>query len=50
MKKIIIFAAVALLSQSLLFAQNGKSVSDKDVPERYVKDFNRLAPDTKNVD
>lgn len=50
MKKIIIFAAIALLSQSLLFAQNGKAVSDKDVPERYVKDFNRLAPDVKDVD
>lgn len=47
MKKIIIFAAIALLSQSLLFAQNGKLVSDKDVPERYIKDFNRLSPETK---
>lgn len=50
MKKIIVFAAIALLSQGILFAQNGKSVSDKDVPERYVKDFNRLVPDVKNVD
>ncbi|MBQ6956519.1 MAG: hypothetical protein IJP80_07895 [Bacteroidales bacterium] len=50
MKKIIILAAVALLSQSLLFAQNGKAVSDQDVPERYIKDFNRLVPDAKNVD
>lgn len=50
MKKIIILAAIALLSQSLLFAQNGKAVSDKDVPERYVKDFKRLSPDTKNVE
>lgn len=49
MKKIIIFAAIALLSQSLLFAQSGKTVSDKDVPERYIKDFNRLVPDAKNV-
>ena len=50
MKKIIVFAAIALLSQGILFAQNGKAVSDKDVPERYVKDFNRLVPDVKNVD
>lgn len=50
MKKIIILAAIAVLSQSLLFAQNGKAVSDKDVPERYVKDFKRLSPDTKNVE
>lgn len=49
MKKIIIFAAIALLSQGMLFAQSGKSVSDKDVPERYIKDFNKIAPDTKNV-
>ena len=50
MKKILVFAVVALLGQTMLFAQNGKSVSAKDVPERYVKDFNRQAPDVKNVD
>ena len=50
MKKILIFAVAALLSQTMLFAQNGKSVSEKDVPERYVKDFHRQAQDVKNVD
>ena len=49
MKKIITIATILLLGQTLLFAQNGKSVSDKDVPERYVKDFNRLAPEVTNV-
>ncbi|MBP5548527.1 MAG: hypothetical protein J6X58_06535 [Bacteroidales bacterium] len=50
MKKIFVFAIVALLSQSVLFAQSGKKVSDKDVPERYVKDFERLSNGVKNVD
>lgn len=50
MKKILVFAAAVLLAQTMLFAQKGKSVSDKDVPERYVKDFLRQAPEAKNVD
>ena len=50
MKKILAVMAAILLSQTLLFAQSGKSVSEKDVPERYVKDFNRLSSDATKVD
>lgn len=50
MKKLLIFASALLLCQTLLFAQNGKSVSEKDVPERYVKDFHRQAGNIDKVD
>ncbi len=50
MKKVLVFAVAVLLGQTMLFAQNGKSVSEKDVPERYIKDFNRQVNDAKNVD
>ena len=50
MKKILILAATMMLAQTMVFAQSGKSVSEKDVPERYVKDFTRLASEAKNVD
>ncbi len=43
MKKIFALTVVVCLCQTLLFAQSGKSVSEKDVPERYVKDFVRLS-------
>lgn len=38
-----------VLAQTVLFAQSGKSVSEKDVPERYVKDFVRAQQDVKSV-
>ena len=50
MKKILALAAAVLLSQTLLFAQSGKSVSTKDVPERYVQDFNRLTSNATDAD
>lgn len=50
MKKIFAIAVTLLLAQTALFAQSGKSVSEKDVPERYVKDFNRQVTDVKNVE
>lgn len=50
MKKILALVAAVLLSQTLLFAQSGKSVSTKDVPERYVKDFNRLTSNATDAD
>lgn len=50
MKKILLFAATILLMQTMVFAQSGKSVSEKDVPERYVKDFHRMVSDVKSVD
>ena len=50
MKKILVIAVALLLGQTMLFAQNGKSVSEKDVPERYVKDLHRQVQDVKDVD
>ena len=50
MKKILIFAVSVLLCQTVLFAQSGKSVFDNDVPERFVKDFHRMAGDVSKVD
>ena len=50
MKKLLVFASALLLCQTLLFAQNGKSVSEKDVPERYVKDFHRMEGNQNKVE
>lgn len=49
MKKILLIVVAILFAQTMVYAQSGKSVSDKDVPERYVKDFNKQAPDASNV-
>ena len=49
MKRILALTAAILLCQTVLFAQNGKPVSERDVPERYVKDFTRQAQKAKNV-
>ena len=50
MKKILAIAVAILLGQTVLFAQSGKVVSEKDVPERYVKDFKRQVQDVKSVE
>lgn len=39
MKKILALVLVAILAQGVVFAQKVKTVNQKDVPERYVKDF-----------
>lgn len=49
MKKILLILTFALTCNVALFAQNGKAVNEKDVPERYVKDFQRQQADVKNV-
>ncbi|MBR3529132.1 MAG: hypothetical protein IKN84_05670 [Bacteroidales bacterium] len=49
MKKLFALTIVILLAQNVVLAQNGKSVSEKDVPERYVKDFNRQVQNVKSV-
>lgn len=49
MKKILIIALIAILAQSAVFAQKAKSVNEKDVPPRYVQDFQRNAKDVKSV-
>ncbi len=50
MKRILTFAALLLIGQCMLFAQSGKTVSEQDVPERYVKDYNRLSDGEKKVE
>lgn len=49
MKKIIALALVAILTQGIAFAQKSKVVNEKDVPPRYVQDFQRNAKDVNNV-
>ena len=49
MKKILIFTAVALLCQGMVFAQKEKAVAEKDVKVNYVKDFQRQVKDATNV-
>ncbi len=49
MKKIFTIAVAIFICQNIMFAQSGKSVSEKNVPERYVKDFNRQVQDAKDV-
>lgn len=49
MKKIIAIALIAVLAQGAVFAQKAKSVNEKDVPARYVQDFQRNAKDAKSV-
>lgn len=39
MKKILLLAALMVMSQTLVFAQKERSVKEADVPVRYVKDF-----------
>lgn len=49
MKKIIVVALIAILSQGVVFAQKVKTVAEKDVPVRYVQDFQRNAKDASSV-
>jgi len=49
MKKIFAIAITLILAQTALFAQSGKSVSEKDVPERYVKDMKRQVGEMEKV-
>lgn len=49
MKRLLAIAVLLVMCQTITFAQKVKSVSEKDVPERYVKDFQKKAPDAKDV-
>lgn len=49
MKKILASLALLLLVQTASFAQKGKVVDVKNVPERFVKDFQKKEPNTKNA-
>ena len=48
MKKIFALLAIILAFQAGVYAQKPKTVAEQSVPERYVKDFQRQAPDAKN--
>ena len=50
MKKILAFVAALMLLQGVSFAQDYKSVSEKDVKLSYVKDFQRQVKDATNVE
>lgn len=41
MKKIVLLAALLVLTQTAVVAQKAKVVNQKDVPERYVRDLER---------
>ena len=49
MKKIIVLAALAMMCQTMVFAQKEKNVKESDVPARYVKDFQSQVKDASNV-
>lgn len=49
MKKILLLALIVLLGQGVAMAQKAKSVSQSDVPERYVKDFQNKAQGVTDV-
>ena len=47
MRKILAIIAIALVSQTVAFGQKAKDVQEKDVPARYVKDFQKRYPEAK---
>ena len=47
MRKILAIIAIALVSQTVAFGQKAKDVSEKEVPERFVKDFQKRYPEAK---
>ncbi len=49
MKKILAFALLLVLAQSAIMAQKAKSVNERDVPEKYVRDFQRKSITTNNL-
>jgi hypothetical protein len=51
MKKIIAILTTLVLLQAATYAQKEKAqtVAEQDVPERYVKDFQRQAPEAKHA-
>jgi hypothetical protein len=50
MKKILAFVAALMLLQGVSFAQDYKSVPEKDVKLSYVKDFQRQVNNATNVE
>ena len=50
MRKIFAYAAALMLLNGITFAQDYKSVPEKDVKVNYVKDFQRQVKDPTNVE
>lgn len=49
MKKILTIATALLLCQTVMFAQKQKEINEKEVPVRYVKDFQKNAPGVESA-
>ena len=49
MRKLLAIFALLVASQTAIFAQKGEMVNEKDVPQRYVKDFEKRYPEVKDV-
>ena len=49
MKKILLLAALIIMSQTLVFAQKEKSIKEANVPVRFVKDLQGQNQDAKDV-
>jgi len=49
MKKILLLAALIIMSQSMVLAQKENAIKEADVPVRFVKDFQNSNHDAKNV-
>ncbi len=49
MKKLLVIAMIAILGQSAVMAQKAKTVKEQDVPSTYVRDFQKTAPNAKDV-
>jgi hypothetical protein len=49
MKKILFFAALMVMSQTMVFAQKELSIKEANVPVRFVKDFQSQNKDAQDV-
>lgn len=49
MRKIFAIVAIVLASQTMVFGQKAKEVLEKDVPTRFVKDFQKRYPEAQTV-
>lgn len=49
MKKILAIATALLLCQTVMFAQKQKEINEKEVPSRFVKEFQKNAPEAQSA-
>lgn len=50
MRKLMLIMAMMIATQTAVLAQKSVVVSEKDVPERFVKDLSKRYPEIKNVE